>query len=112
MDSYEIWVDLAPGANDLEFVNAVRAYLDHFMHEGKLAAYRIRRRKFGFGPEVLGEFVLTLDFNSLSQMDNAFQEAATREAAVEQLHREVYSRVTNFRSGLYRDFPDPVRKQP
>jgi hypothetical protein len=112
MDSYEIWVDLAPGAHDLEFVAAVRAYLDHFKQNGKIEGYRIRRRKFGFGPSQLGEFVLTLDFANLTQLDTAFTEAATRDDVIESLHREVYSRVTNFKSGLYRDFPDAVRHQP
>ena len=110
MDSYEIWVDLAPGATDVELVAALRDYLDHFRTQGKLEAYRLRRRKFGFGPEGLGEFIVTLDFRDLAQLDEGFGVAATRTGEVESLHRAVYSRVSNFRSGLYRDFPDPQRK--
>lgn len=109
MDCYEIWVDLAPGVKDLEFVEAVRAYLGSFQEQGKLETFRIRRRKLGFGPEALGEFCLTLEFKDLTQLDAAFSGAATRAGVVEQLHGQVYSRVRNFKSALYRDFPDSVR---
>lgn len=77
-----------------------------------MASYRIRRRKFGFGPEALGEFCLTLEFESLAQMDDAFLKAARRSGELEELHRAVYSRVTNYKSGLFRDFPDAVRELP
>ena len=109
MNSYEIWVDLAPGVHDLEFVEAVQAWLDMFVAKGQATSYRIRRRKFGFGPSELGEFIITIDFDSLAQMDEAFLTAATRDEPGESLHREVYRRVTNYKSGLFRDFPDAVR---
>lgn len=109
MNTYEIWVDLAPDAQDLEFVDAVRRYLDHIASSGNLASYRIRRRKFGFGPEVLGEFNISIEFEDLAQMDRAFGLAAARDEEIEPMHAAVYEKVRNFRSALYRDFPDPVR---
>lgn len=109
MDYYDIWVNLRPGTDDLEFVKAVRAYMDHIVAGGHMAGYRIRRRKFGFGPEGLGEFSISLEFESLAKLDDAFDEIARRSGVVEDLHHAVYSRVTDFKSGLYRDFPDPVR---
>lgn len=111
MNYYDIWVNLVPGTDDLEFVRCVRAFLDHFVKEGKMTSYRIRRRKFGFGPESLGEFNITLEFDSLAQLDEAFFVAAARSGAPDELHHAVYSKVTDFKSALYRDFPDPVRKQ-
>lgn len=110
MNHYEIWADLAPGANDLEFVGAVRNYLDHLKTQGKLDSYTIRRRKFGFSPPELGEFYISIAFHNLAQLDEAFMVAATRDAVIEPLHHEVYSRVTGFKSALYRDFPDDVRQ--
>jgi hypothetical protein len=110
MDYYDIWVNLSPGTNDLEFVKAVRAYMDHIVAGGHMAGYRIRRRKFGFGPEGLGEFSISLEFESLAKLDDAFDEIARRSGVVEDLHHAVYSRVTDFKSALYRDFPDPVRE--
>lgn len=109
MDSYEIWVNLLPGTDDLDFVDAVNEYCSWFSTNNLLNSYRIRRRKFGFGPEALGEFNISLHFDTLSQMDEAFQQAARRAGELEQLHAAVYSKVTDFKSGLFRDFPDPVR---
>ena len=110
MNYYDIWVDLAPGVNDLDFVDAVNEYLDFLKADGKLVGHRIRRRKLGFGPDVLGEFNITMKFEDLAQIDDAFFVAAKRSGEAERLHAAVWSKVSNFKSGLYRDFPDSVRE--
>ncbi len=109
MNYYEIWVDLAPGAKDMELVRAVQNYLNHLKGLGTLESYCIHRRKFGFSPPQFGEFHISIAFKDLAQLDQAFFSAATRGPDIEPLHHEVYSRVTNFKSALYRDFPDEVR---
>ncbi|CAG0967211.1 hypothetical protein PHYC_01049 [Phycisphaerales bacterium] len=109
MNYYEIWVNLKDSRKDLEFCQAVNAYMRHLQKQGRLESWRITRRKFGFGPDGLGEFHISLAFKDLTQMDTAFGEVATRTGAVEQLHNPVYSMVTDFKSALYRDFPDPER---
>lgn len=109
MNYYEIWVNLKPGEKDLELVNAVNAYLGYLKDKGTIESWTIRRRKFGFGPAELGDFNITLSFMNLAQLDEAFGEAATRSGEVEKLHVEVYRRVVDFKSALYRDFPDDVR---
>lgn len=109
MDTYEIWVDLVPGTKDLEFVDAVHAYLGYLKAQGKLEGFRIRRRKLGFGPDGLGEWNISIEFRDLAQADEAFLRAATRDEQIEGLHAPVYSKVCNYKSGLYRDFPDSVR---
>jgi hypothetical protein len=110
MDTYEIWVDLVPGTRDLEFVDAVHAYLGHLMAQGKIEGYRVRRRKLGFGPDGLGEWNVSIEFRNLAQVDEAFLRAARRDEEIEGLHAPVYSKVCNFKSGLFRDFPDAVRE--
>lgn len=112
MNTYAIWVDLKPGERDMEFASAVRAYLDWLSVRELIAGSRIARRKFGFGPEGLGEWHIEIHFHDLAQMDRTFAEVAKRAGDLEQLHGEVYRRVCNFRSGLYRDFPDPEREGP
>lgn len=106
MDLYEIWVDLAPGVRDREFVEAIRGWLEFLQERGEIEGYRLTRRKFGFGPAGLGEWHVSIEFKNLAQADEAFYTAASRHPEVEALHAEVYSRVTNYKSGLYRDFPD------
>lgn len=109
MNTYAIWCDLAHGAHDLQFIDALDAYLGHLRAEGKIASYRVQRRQFGFGPEVLGEFFIAIETENLTQLESAFLVTAERTGELENLHAQVFSRVRNFRSGLYRDFPDAVR---
>ena len=110
MNYYDIWVNLKPGTDDMEFVRCLRAYLDHFVEGGQMEGYRIRRRKLGFGPDGLGEFSVTMKFGSLASLDEAFFTAAKRSGVPEELHSAVFSKVTDFKAALYRDFPDSVRE--
>ncbi|MEK6674256.1 MAG: DUF6614 family protein [Planctomycetota bacterium] len=112
MDHYEIWCNLADSHKDLEFAQAVADYLGFLKDRGRIAGYRMTRRKFGFGPPELGEFHITIDAENLTQLDQAFDAAARRTGEVEKLHARVYSLAKDFRSGLFRDFPDPQRGKP
>lgn len=109
MNLYHIWCDLKPGTSDLTFTDAAAKYLDQLVHDGRLQAYRITRRKLGLAPPELGEFHLMLEFNNLDQLDSAFQRVASREDPVESFHHAVNSQVTSVKFALYRDFPDSNR---
>jgi hypothetical protein len=109
MNLYEIWVDRAEGVKDTDLTDAITRFLEYLKAKGLTNSYRISRRKFGFGPDFLGEFHITIEFETLEQLDQAFMRAATRDSEVEPLHAAVFSRVTNYRAGLWRDFPDEVR---
>jgi hypothetical protein len=110
MNVYAIWVDLVDGREDLEFANAIKRYLDHFKDQGLADSWTLERRKFGFGPDGFGEFHIRILTNDLESLDRMFSQAATRSGEVEELHLNVYKRVKNFKSALYRTFPDDVRK--
>jgi hypothetical protein len=112
VDHYHIWVDLRPGVKDLEFVAAVDAMLGHLKGLGKLEGHAIARRKLGFGPEALGEWHVDIRTRDLAQLDAAFSHVTPRAGEMERLHAAVWSKVVNFKSGLYRDFPDPNRGAP
>ena len=109
MQHYHMWVDLKDSHQDLEFAAAVRAWLGHLGREKRIEKFTLTRRKLGFGPDGLGEFHVCVFANDLAQLDRAFDLAATRDGETEKLHRDVYSRVVNFKAALYRDFPDAGR---
>ena len=109
MNYYTMWCNLRESHKDLEFARNVNAYLSHLQSNGHIEGWRLARRKFGFGPDGLGEFQITVWTKDLAQLDAAFGHVATRAGDVENLHRPVYSMVTDFKSALYRDFPDPQR---
>lgn len=109
MNYYEIWFNLRDSHRDLEFADHLDAYLGYLQEQKKIAGWRLTRRKFGFGPPELGEFHVTITAETLAQLDEAFMSVAPRSGKVQDLHAAVYDRVSDFRSALYRDFPDPQR---
>lgn len=111
MNYYHMWFNLKntrPPA-DVEFAKSVDSYLGHLKAQGKCEGWTLSRRKFGFGPNTIGEFHCVVWFKELAQLDAAFGVVATRAGEIERLHHPVYSAVTDFVSALYRDFPDPER---
>lgn len=112
MQHYHMWFNLKDSRTDLQFCAAVDAYLGYLKAQGRIERWNLTRRKFGFGPPEIGEFHVVVEAKTLAQLDEAFSLVATRDGEVERLHRPVYSMVTDFKSALYRDFPDPERVQP
>ena len=96
-------------SKDLELSDAIGAYLGELQHRGCIEGYSLARRKFAFAPTGWGEFHVRVSVRDAAQLDQAFSSVAPRQEPVETLHREVYSRVANFKSAYYRDFPDPCR---
>lgn len=109
MDLYNIWFNLKPGIGDVELCDRLHAYLGKLAADGKIASYRISRRKLGFAPPSLGEFHVLVETRDLAQLDSAFSQVATRSGEIESLHAAVNQHVTDFTAALYRDFPDAVR---
>jgi uncharacterized protein DUF6614 len=109
VDHYHIWVNLRDSHKDLEFASHVAAYMGYLQSQGLIEGHSLERRKLGFGPPDLGEFHIDIRTKDLAQLEKAFSQVATRDGKVEELHGKVYGAVTDFRSALYRDFPDAVR---
>lgn len=111
MDCYHIWCDLRESSRDLEFADNLAAWLELLRDEGRIAGWRLTRRKLGFGPPGLGEMHVTIETDDLAQLDRAFELAASRTGDAEVRHSAVFSMVRNAVFSLERDFPDPVRSR-
>lgn len=109
MDIYHVWCELKPGVSDMEFASNISIFLGRLREQGKIAGYRVTRRKLGLGQPGLGDFHIMIETEDLAQLDAAFNHAATRAGEVEQQHFAVNSMAQNLRFALYRDFPDAVR---
>lgn len=109
MDTYHIWFNLKDGVDDASFCEHLATFLAHLVDEGAIQGHRLQRRKLGFGPPELGEFHLMMDVEDLEQLDRAFRLITPRTGETEKRHAAVWSRVTDFRAGLFRDYPDPER---
>jgi len=109
MDYYHTWFDLLPGVSDVEFARTLDAYLGKLVSDGRIAGYRLSRKKLGFGPPALGEFHAVIEVADLAQLDRAFTAVSERANPIESLHAAVNQSVSGFQAALYRDFPDPHR---
>jgi hypothetical protein len=111
MDHYHGWFDLKPGVKDADFAHSLSRFMDHLKSRGLIEGFRLGRRKLGLGPAELGEFHLMIETRNMAQLDEAFAHVASRAEPVESVHFDVNSKVQNIKFGLYRDFPDPVRRE-
>jgi hypothetical protein len=109
VDQYHVWCDLRPGESDVAFCDDVASYLGALQQQGRIAGYRVSRRKLGLGPPSLGEFHIVIEVDGLAQLDRAFEAVSARSGPVESLHARVNQRVSGLTFALYRDFPDPHR---
>jgi hypothetical protein len=110
MDIYHGWFNLKDGVADGEFARAFAAYMTHLKDAGRIAGWRLTRRKLGLGPSFLPEFHVMIETTGLAQLDEAFAAVSSRSGAVEGLHHAVNSRVRDVFFALYRDFPDATRQ--
>lgn len=111
MDIYHGWCNLKPGVGDMDFADAFARYMDHLKSTGKIASWRLTRRKLGLGPSQLGDFHFMIEVEGLAQLDEAFSLVASRAGETEGVHHGVNSLVKDIQFALYRDFPDPMRKR-
>ncbi len=72
MNIYHMWFNLIDSHKDVEFSRNVASYLNHLKDQGKIESWRLTRRKFGFGPDHLGEFHCEVHCKDLTQLDTAF----------------------------------------
>jgi hypothetical protein len=107
MDIYHIWADKDGDITDLEFVNNMKAFLEHLKSEGKMESYRITRCKMGFRSMDIPEWHIMMEFRNMAQMDSAFERVAPLEGKLETKHRSFNQFVAdNIQHALYRDWPD------
>ena len=111
MDHYHTWFDLKPGVKDTDFARDLARYMGYLSEHKLIEGWHLTRRKLGLAPAEMGEFHLVMQTKNMAQLEEAFQHVASRAEPVESVHFGVNSKVQNARFGLYRDFPDAVRRE-
>lgn len=111
MDYYHGWFDIKSGVKDTDFARGLARYMSYLKERGLIEGWKLSRRKLGLAPKEFGEFHLVIETRNLAQLDEAFGHVASRSEPVESIHFDVNSKVENLRFGLYRDFPDAVRRE-
>lgn len=110
MNIYVIWADKEGDITDLEWVTNMRGFLDHLVRENRMHSYRITRCKMGFRSiSDMPEWMILMEFDSMAQMDLAFDRVAPLQGELEHKHRSFNQFVAaNIQHALFRDWPDPA----
>lgn len=108
---YHIWFDLRPGTKDLDFVDAMDAFLGHMKEQGTISGWNLSQRMLGLSSAPVGTWHVDIQVNDLAQLQEAFDSITPRTGKEEKLHAGVWSRVQNLQFALYRDFPDANRER-
>ena len=107
MDIYHIWADKKGDISDKDWVNNMKAFLDHLVQERKIEKYRITRCKLGFRSMDIPEWHIMMEFNDLAQLESAFARVAPQDGELEAKHKSFNQFVDdNIQHALYRDYTD------
>lgn len=107
MDIYHIWADKKGDISDKDWVNNMKAFLDHLVQERKIETYRITRCKLGFRSMDIPEWHIMMEFNDLAQLESAFARVAPQDGELEAKHKSFNQFVDdNIQHALFRDYPD------
>jgi len=111
MNLYHCSIDLKNDAKAVAFAVAVEGWMDHLKQHDVIRSWRLCRRKLGFGAPRARDFLLEVEVENLTQLDEAFRFTASSDDQVEHLYTVVHQMVGDVDIALYRPFPDPERAE-
>jgi DNA-binding Lrp family transcriptional regulator len=111
MNLYHCSIDLKDTSKALAFAAAVEGWMNHLEKNGVIQCWRLCRRKLGFGAPQSRDFLLEIEVENMTQLDQAFRFTASLDHDVERLYTTVHQMVGVVDVALYRPFPDPERRE-
>jgi hypothetical protein len=111
MNLYHCSIDLRDDSKALGFAAALDVWMTHLQTNGVILSWRLCRRKLGFGAPRARDFVLEIEVEDMTQLDQAFRFTATSDEKTERLYTTVHQMVGAVDVALYRPFPDPERAE-
>ncbi len=111
MNLYHCSIDLVHDAKALAFANAVDQWMSFLKNRGTVQSWRLLRRKLKLGGDGCRDFLLEVEFDNLTQLDQAFKVLGEHDEEVERLYANVSGLIAQVDVGLYRPFPDPERAE-
>ena len=111
MNLYHCSIDLRDTSKALAFAAVVEAWMEHLQSNGVIQSWHLYRRKLGFGAPQSRDFLLEIEVENMTQLDEAFRFTGLSDAQVERLYTTVHQMVGVVDVALYRPFPDPERAE-
>ena len=111
MNVYHCMIDLKPGAKALVFAHSLDLWLSLLQQEGRIEGWRLMRIKLRLGGDECSDFLLEIEFENMTQLDQAFRILGEHDEEVARLYANVNALIARSDFGLYRPFPDPERAE-
>ncbi len=111
MNLYCCQIDLKHDAKALAFSQALENWMTYLQEAGTIRSWRLVRRKLNLASDAFRDFILEVEVEDLSQLDQAFRLSGKPDDDVARLHRAVHDLIGVAEFGLYRPFPDPERTE-
>ncbi len=104
MNIYHIWHDCNREISGEEFVALTKRYLDLLIERKVMVSYRFTQMKLGFRSMDLPDYHVSMDFESMQQMDDAMS-ITLKDKEVDEAHRAFnkFVDVETIQHALYRD---------
>ena len=111
MNLYHCMIELRAGVQALAFAAAAQAWLSHLESLEVIRSWRLLRRKFGLASSSHCDFILEIEVDGLTQLDDAFEALAAREDEAERRYDLLHQMIGRAEIGLYRPYPDPAGRE-
>lgn len=111
MNLYTCSIDLRHDARSLNFSKALADWMDYLKNAGVIRNWHLYRRKLNLAADRYRDFMLLIEVDDMTQLDQAFRVLGSHDETVEALYRAVHDHVQSADFGLFRPFPDPERTE-
>ena len=111
MNLYCATIDLKDDAKALAFAKAVGEWMTFLAAKGVIQIWRLLRRKLNLAADCFRDFLLEIEVENLSQLDEAFRLTGRQDEDITTLHHNVHMLIANADFALYRPFPDLERAE-
>lgn len=111
MNVYCCMITLKDDAKALLFTKALDGWLGHLSAAGVIGEWRLMRRKLNLAADCYRDFMLEIEVDGLSQLDDAFRLTGAHDDEVAEKHRAVHDLIAMAEFALYRPYPDSERAE-
>ncbi|CUH77668.1 DUF6614 family protein [Tropicibacter naphthalenivorans] len=111
MNLYTCSIDLKNDAKALVFAKAAEDWLNHLKSLKVIQDWHLYRRKLNLASSHHRDFLLQIEVEDMSQLDQAFRTLGRHDDTIDALYRAVHEQILAADFGLYRPFPDTERAE-
>jgi hypothetical protein len=108
---YSCQITLRDDAKALAFAKAVDDWMSFLAARDAIRGWRLLRRKLNLAADCFHDFLLEIEVENLSQLDDAFRLTGQQDEDIATLHHNVHMLIAQADFALYRPFPDPERAE-